>query len=174
MGDKGDVAGPERTTATSPHIGAVLRQGWVGYQVRMDEAMRAAGFDRRHPDGRVLRLCSEPGGRTISAIGRALGISRQGASKLVASLVDRGFVTAAASASDRREKVVSVTPLAVEYLAAIRAARTTIDDELRASLGPEVLAALTRLTDALSGGDRSRLDEQWRRIQRAAIGIDER
>ena len=46
--------------------------------------MAAAGFgERRFPDGRVLRLCSTPPGSTISAIGREIGITRQGAAKVV-------------------------------------------------------------------------------------------
>ena len=37
-------------------LGAALRQAWVGYHRRLDEAMAAAGFDDHgFPDGRVLR-----------------------------------------------------------------------------------------------------------------------
>ena len=46
--------------------------------------MAEAGFgERKFPDGRVLRVCSGRAGSTISAIGRELGITRQGASKVV-------------------------------------------------------------------------------------------
>ena len=91
-------------------LGPALRRAWIGYQRRLDRAMADAGFDeRRFPDGRVLRLCSEPAGSTISNIGRELGMTRQGASKLVSHLQDRGYVSVADSATSRREKAVTLT-----------------------------------------------------------------
>ena len=63
-------------------LGPALRRAWVGYQVRVDEEMDRTGFsDRRFPDGRVLRLCSDQAGTTISGIGRELDITRQGAAR---------------------------------------------------------------------------------------------
>ena len=85
-------------------LGPALRQAWVGYQRRLDEAMAAAGFDDRgFPDRRVLRMC--PIRRDdVSEIGRELGITRQGAAKVVASLRDRRYVTVTASDTSGREK----------------------------------------------------------------------
>src|SRR5882672_11311090 len=87
---------PVRAKSKTPErkigLGPALRRAWLGYQRRLDEAMAAAGFDeRRFPDGRVLRMCSGPAGATTSQIGRELGITRQGAGKIVGSLRDRGY-----------------------------------------------------------------------------------
>ena len=80
--------------------------------------MADAGFgERRFPDGRVLRVCSDERGSTISAIGRELGITRQGASKVVTELRDCGYVAIADSTTSKREKSVALTSLGVEYLA---------------------------------------------------------
>ena len=104
--------------STTVGLGAALRRAWLGYQLRLDEAMADAGFgDRRFPDGRVLRVCAGEAGSTISAIGRELGITRQGASKVVAQLSDRGYVVVADSSTSKREKSVVLTPLGVDYLA---------------------------------------------------------
>jgi DNA-binding MarR family transcriptional regulator len=46
-------------------------------------------------------------------MGRQFDVSRQAASKIVAELRELGYVEAAASATDRREKVVKLTPKAV-------------------------------------------------------------
>ena len=55
--------------------------------------MSEMGFgERRFPDGRVLRLCSPEAGSTISGIGRELGITRQGATKVVTHLRESGYV----------------------------------------------------------------------------------
>jgi DNA-binding MarR family transcriptional regulator len=133
-------------------LGPALRRAWIGYQLRLDEAMAAAGFgERRFPDGRVLRLCSNPAGSTISAVGREIGITRQGAAKVVARLSDRGYVSVADSASSGREKSVTVTARGMEYLKAQRRAAERIEVELRSELGAAGLSALNALLDALGG-----------------------
>jgi DNA-binding MarR family transcriptional regulator len=131
-------------------LGPALRQAWLGYQLRLDEAMAVAGFsERRLPDGRVLRLCSESHGSTISAIGRVLGITRQGAAKVVGHLLDRGYVSVADSATSGREKSVTLTPRGAEYLAAQRKAARGIERHLRSELGEEGFVGLRALLGAL-------------------------
>jgi DNA-binding MarR family transcriptional regulator len=133
-------------------LGPALRRAWIGYQLRLDEAMASAGFgERRFPDGRVLRLCSDPAGSTISAVGREIGITRQGAAKVVAHLSDRGYVTVADSVSSGREKSVTVTPRGIDYLEAQRSAARAIEGELRSELGAAGFSALQTLLGALGG-----------------------
>lgn len=150
--------------STSPSLGAGLRRAWLGYQLRMDRAMAEEGFgERTFPDGRVLRLCSGRAGSTISAIGRELGITRQGASKVVAHLRDRGYVAVVDSPTSKREKSVTVTARGTDYLTHQRAAARTIEDELRKELGETALAALGALLDALEMGKDLRLRAYLRR-----------
>lgn len=160
MSDRGQTQsagepGPERRGNGRPRaLGGALRSAWVGYQRRLDEAMAAAGFpDRRYPDGRVLRLCTGTGNVTASLIGRELGMTRQGAGKIVTTLRDRGYVVLEPSAADGREKVVTLTPLALDYLAAQRAAARQIERELRDRLGADAFDVLANLLDALGGQD---------------------
>ena len=150
-------------------LGAALRRAWLGYQLRLDEGLAAAGFgDRGFPDGRVLRICAaNPDGTTISQIGRELGITRQGASKTVASLRERRYVIVAPSATSGREKVVTLTPRAIDYLAAVRKTRQTIERQVRAELGPNAFAALTQLLDALHADDDMPLSDYIRKITHA-------
>jgi DNA-binding MarR family transcriptional regulator len=126
--------------------------------------MAEAGFgERTFPDGRVLRLCSVRAGSTISAIGRELGITRQGASKVVVHLRDRGYVVVADSPTSKREKSVVVTSRGTDYLRHQRAAARAIEDELRAGLGETVLSALGALLEALDAGEDVRLRAYLRR-----------
>jgi DNA-binding MarR family transcriptional regulator len=126
--------------------------------------MAEAGFgERRFPDGRVLRVCSDEDGSTISAVGRELGITRQGAGKVVAELRDRGFVEIADSTTSKREKSVVLTPLGSDYLARQRAAARAIEQEIRAELGEVTFAALGSLLVALDAGDGVRLRAYLRR-----------
>jgi DNA-binding MarR family transcriptional regulator len=120
----------------------------------MDEELAAQGFtDHRFADRSVLRMCSGPEDTTISQIGRGLGITRQGASKIVAGLSRRGYVTVTASPTSGREKIVRLTGRGAEYRAALRQAAQTIERDLRAEVGSEELECFCRVLDALSGGE---------------------
>jgi DNA-binding MarR family transcriptional regulator len=130
----------------------------VGYRRQLDDELAAAGFgDRGFPDGRVLRLCSGASDVTISQIGRELEITRQGASKIVAGLRDRGYVTLSPSPTDGREKMVKPTRRAVEFLAAQHEAARRIEARIRSELGADALDGLYRLLDALGEEDQPRL-----------------
>ena len=100
--------------------------------------------------------------RPISAIGRELGITRQGAGKVVGHLRDRGYVTVADSAVSKREKSVILTARGSDYLRAQRLAVKAIEDELRTELGSG-FNALTALLETLDPGDQVRLPAYLRR-----------
>jgi len=135
-----------------------LRRAWLGYQLQVDKAMVVAGFgERRFPDGQVLRLCSEPHGSTISGIGRMLGITRQGAGKVVCHLRDRGYVSVTDSATSGREKSVTLTPRGAEYLATQRKAARGIERRLRSEIGDIGFEALYSLLGALGEGEHPRM-----------------
>lgn len=158
MSDR-DPALPEclrarRASAQPRGLGGALRRAWVGYQRRLDEVMAAAGFaERRFPDGRVLRMCARSDQVTASEIGRELGITRQGAGKIVSALRDLGYVALEPSPTDGREKVVTLTPRAAAYLAAQEDAARRIERELHHLLGTPAIDALFSLLDALAGED---------------------
>jgi DNA-binding MarR family transcriptional regulator len=136
-------------------IGPALRRAWLGYQHRLDEAMAVAGFDdRKFPDGRILRLCSEGAGSTISGIGRESGMTRQGAGKVVNRLHHLGYISVSDSPTSGREKVVTITASGLRYLEEQRHAVRAIEEELRTELGDDVLASLQLLLGMLDqGGD---------------------
>lgn len=152
------AGGDNSTRLSSVGLGPALRRAWLGYQLRLDAAMADAGFgERRYPDGRVLRLCSGQTGSTISAIGRELGITRQGASKVVWHLRDHGYVAVADSATSRREKSVILTSRGIDYLRVQQAAARAIERELTAALGEEAFPALFTLLGALDPGEQARV-----------------
>jgi DNA-binding MarR family transcriptional regulator len=138
-------------TGTGPvPLADALHRAWTGYRRLVDEELAAAGFrDRSAPDRRVLRLCSGAEAVTISEIGRDLGITRQGASKIVAGLRDRGYVKLSPSPTDGREKIVTLTSHALAYLSAQRAAGQRIEAQLRRELGDHAFDALQRLLEVL-------------------------
>jgi DNA-binding MarR family transcriptional regulator len=159
-----DARADDSTRPSSHGLGPALRRAWVGYQLRLDAAMADAGFgERRLPDGRALRLCSGQAGSTISAIGRELGITRQGAGKVVAHLRDRGYVSIADSPTSKREKSVMLTSRGVDYLQTQRAAARAIEDDLRDALGETGFSSLHALLNALDDGEMTRMSTYLRR-----------
>lgn len=162
-------------TDTGPvPLGDALHRAWAGYRRRVDEELAAAGFrDRSSPDRRVLRLCSSATPVTISEIGRDLGITRQGASKIVAGLRDRGYVTLSPSPTDGREKIVTLTAHALAYLRAEKAAGRRIEARMRRELGDEAFEALHQLLEALAvqGRARPRLEQE---VERAELLVQTR
>lgn len=159
-----DAAADESPRTSPDGLGPALRRAWVGYQTRLDAAMADAGFgERRFPDGRVLRLCSGKAGSTISAIGRELGITRQGASNAVGHLRDRGYVSVADSLTSKREKSVVLTSRGLDYLKAHRAAAKAIEDELRSEIGEAAFSGLFDVLDVLGRGEQTQLRTYLRR-----------
>jgi len=157
------VGGGEASGTRPARLGGALRRAWVGYRRQLDHELAAAGFgDRGFPDGRVLRLCTGASDVTISQIGRELGITRQGASKIVASLRDRGYVTLSPSPTDGREKIVKPTQRAIEFLGAHREAAHRIEARISSELGPDALEGLYRLLDALGEEDQPSLADYLR------------
>ena len=139
-------------------LGAALRRAWVGYQGLLDEQMARSGLRRRNfPDGRVLHICARSSGTTISDIGRELGITRQGASKIVGVLREQGFVKLQSSPADGREKLVTLTRTATAYLDAQRDAAGAIERQMRAEVGDEAIESLYLLLGRLGGDDTPRL-----------------
>jgi DNA-binding MarR family transcriptional regulator len=68
----------------------------------------------------------------------------------VASLRDRGYVCITDSATDRREKIVTLTERAMSFLDAHRKAARKIERQLRAAVGADGFEALARLLLALA------------------------
>lgn len=147
-------------------MGGMLGRAWVGYRRRLDAELAAAGFDdQRMPDGRILRICVAARHVTTAQIGRELGITRQGASKIVASLRTRGYVTLEPSSTNGREKVVTPTHRAHDLLNAHRNAARAIETELRSEIGAQAFDALGQLLSALGGADQPRMRDY---LQQAA------
>ena len=88
-------------------LGMALRRALAGYRRQMDDQLATAGFRGwQFAAGRVLR-CAGPGATTISDVGRGLGITRQGASKVVAALREQGYLSVTPSDDDGREKILT-------------------------------------------------------------------
>lgn len=132
-------------------LARALRMALTGYWRLVGIELAEAGFaDRRFPEGRVLVMCAAPGDTTISDVGRRLRITRQGASKIVARLREDGYLHVSASATDGREKVLSLTARAEHFLATLHQAGRSVEARLREQIGAAGLEQLFVTLDLLA------------------------
>jgi DNA-binding MarR family transcriptional regulator len=156
-GAPGNDAGRDQADARGSGqyaLGMAMRRALAGYRRQMDDQLAAAGFGgRQFPAGRVLRMCAGPGVTTISDVGRGLGITRQGASKIVAALRERGYLSVTPSSDDGREKILTLTPRAVDALLASYRAAEAIEKRVRAEIGDAAMEQFFRVLDVVADGE---------------------
>jgi DNA-binding MarR family transcriptional regulator len=140
-------------------LGQALRIAWWSYVHRLDADMEAAGYpERRAAMNYVFALYAQPGPITISEMGRQFDVSRQAASKIVAELSRRGYVRTTPSPTDRREKVVKLTPKAVEHVTARRQAAGALDEAIRRRIGDAGVDRLHEVLDAVGEVSRGKAE----------------
>jgi DNA-binding MarR family transcriptional regulator len=115
---------------------ASLFAGWA----LADELQRRLGgegfADSRFADGVVFQhLVGGP--VTISTLAEKLGVTQQAASKSVADLQSRGYVSRRPDPADARARIVVLTDRGQAVIAAARKHRAAIDVELRKTLGED-------------------------------------
>lgn len=115
------------------------------YRNLVDEVVRelaARGYPDARPSHEYAMRAIRAGADNATELGRRLAITKQAAGKTIAALVERGYVTTAASPADARRKQIELT----EHGLALMREGAAIFDELRARwedrLGAEDLARL--------------------------------
>ncbi len=129
---------------------ASLFTGWA-LADELQRRLSADGFaDSRFADGVVFQhLIAGP--VTITTLADRLGVTQQAASKTVADLQRRGYVTRRTDPTDARARQVVLADRGEQVITAARNHRATVDAELREALGNNrVEHARQLLLDALT------------------------
>ncbi|HEY5262812.1 MAG TPA: hypothetical protein VIJ08_00935 [Acidimicrobiales bacterium] len=117
---------------------AMARERWIR---AMAQRLDALGFgDYRRSDPLVMRSLRS-GDVPLGSLGVTLGLTRQGARKVVSGLVERDFARVIASTVDSRRRIVQLTPRGRDYLRAVVATLRALNDEVVANVDAEQLAA---------------------------------
>ena len=82
---------------------------------------------------------------TISEIARLRGVSRQSVHRTVSGLVERGYLRLESAEGNRRDKVVSVTPLGQQKRERVGEHLRALEDEIAAVIGKERLETLREI-----------------------------
>lgn len=117
---------------------ASLFAGWA-LADELQRRLADEGFaDSRFADGVVFQhLVSGP--VTISTLAEQLGVTQQAASKSVADLEKRGYLSRRPDPADARARQVGLTERGQAVIAAARRHRAAIDGELRRALGDDAV-----------------------------------
>jgi DNA-binding MarR family transcriptional regulator len=117
---------------------AMARERWIR---AMAQRLSALGFeDYRRSDPLVMRSL-RAGDVPLGSLGVTLGLTRQGARKVVSGLVERGYAHVIASSVDTRRRIVQLTPKGRDYLRAVVRTLRALNDEVVAHVDTEQLAA---------------------------------
>ncbi|SEK96252.1 MarR family winged helix-turn-helix transcriptional regulator [Streptacidiphilus jiangxiensis] len=140
-----DAVADERVQAFGVLLTAAARlERLLGLAMERESGISHAMFEV------LLRLAAAPDGVTMGDLSRDAVLTSGGATRLVDRMVDAGLVLRRRSRTDRRIKVVTITPLGERKLAeaAQRHARA-IDEHVFQVLEPEQLAATVAGLDRL-------------------------
>jgi DNA-binding MarR family transcriptional regulator len=117
---------------------AQARERWIR---AMAQRLGSLGFhDYRRSDPLAMRSLRR-GEVTLGSLGVTLGVTRQGARKVVNGLVERGYAHVTTSSEDSRRRLVNLTPRGRDYLAAVVATLRAMHDEVVDNVDPQQLAA---------------------------------
>jgi DNA-binding MarR family transcriptional regulator len=126
----------------------------------MHEELRRRGHeDLRPAHGFVLNLVGE--GATTSELATRLGVTKQGAAKLVAGLVSTGYLERRAHASDRRATLISLTPRGRDALAAAADAQIDIEARWAELLGTNEMKTMRNALEHLAARSHATLRPTW-------------
>jgi DNA-binding MarR family transcriptional regulator len=132
-----------------------------GFRSIIDE-LHAELARRGHPDMRPAHGFALQAiglrGATATEVGRRLGISKQAAGKTIDRLAEIGYVHKSGDDSDRRRKLVRITPRGRDALAQSAMIFEDIRSRWRDTLGAARLSALEQDLRTMAPGETFRLD----------------
>jgi DNA-binding MarR family transcriptional regulator len=117
---------------------ALARERWIRAMAQRLSVLGFEGYRRSDP----LVMRSLRGGEVpLGSLAVTLGLTRQGARKVVSGLVERGYARVVPSTSDSRRRIVALTPEGRDYLRAVVATLRALNDEVVANVDADQLAA---------------------------------
>lgn len=128
---------------TTLPLGRLLTQATRHLVDEMHHRLAEQGFDDLRPAHGYVLNAAAAGGVTASALAVVLGVTKQGAAKVVVELEARGYVERTTT-DDRRARPIALTPRGRAALAAAEAIQRAIEEEWGAMVGTRSMATLRR------------------------------
>ena len=127
-----------------------LRRAARRFAVRFHESLAAAGCDDLTPRGTWAVQLLHGRDRSAGELTAALQVSKQAVSTLVEELVGKGYLERRPDPGDRRRTLLHLSERGERAATVIEASASAVEGELLTDVGPEDLAQLRRILDALA------------------------
>lgn len=131
--------------------GVLLRRLLEHLDGAVERSYVQAGLDYRPRFTPIVRALLNEGPASLRALAQRTGVTHSAVSQTVSQMAQRGWV-ALAPGADARERIVALTPLAIESLPRLEqrwAATTAASDSLDADIGQPLADVLLRALEAL-------------------------
>ena len=137
------------STVPRTDFGILLHQGYAAFKAGMQEHMGSAGFgDLGNSFGYVFRLLeAEP--RNLRQVAEALGMTPQGALKIIDDMVAKGYVVREADPGDGRVTLLRLTRRAAAALTEARRYHRSFEQGLARRMGARRAASLRAMLEEL-------------------------
>jgi DNA-binding MarR family transcriptional regulator len=131
-------------------FGVLLNLAFGALKARLHDHMRAAGFDDLGPSfGYVFRLLDRDS-PSLAELAATLGMTPQGALKIVSDMTAKGYVNRADDASDARVRRLVLAPRGKRALAEARKFHSRFERELGTQLGERRVASARAVLEAMA------------------------
>jgi DNA-binding MarR family transcriptional regulator len=132
-----------------PDIAALLEAAYGALVTEVHRQLDAAGFaDIRPAHGKVFETIGKDGNR-VTAMAEQAQITKAAMVELVDHLAARGYLVRSPDPSDRRAKIVRLTPRGWEAVQVASAAIADVERRWAAALGAQPMQRLRRALDEL-------------------------
>jgi DNA-binding MarR family transcriptional regulator len=136
---------PEETPIS---VGVLLFIPYRHMEQRILAAVKAGGYDISLAQARVFQRLDRNGSR-LTDLAQAAQMSKQAAAFLVDDLEAGGYVERVPDPTDRRARLIRITPLGRDAVAVALVEQRRVEAEWEARLGPERMSDLRQALEDL-------------------------
>lgn len=152
--------------------GVLLRRLIEHLDAAVEQTYVDAGLDYRPRFTPIVRALLNEGPASLRVLAKRTGVTHSAVSQTVSQMATRGWVALEAG-EDARERIVALTPFAMEKLPLLQrcwAATDVASDSLDADIGQPLADVLIRALDAL---ERRSLSDRLAAAAASTIGVDQ-
>lgn len=152
-------------TAPDPHLARLFAMAYRQLIDGLHERLVEAGWTDVRPAFGFVLLAARLRPTTTTELGVLMGTTKQAASKLVATMVDAGYVRHGAGSDDGRQRPVVLTARGGQLLAAVEQIYDDLEAEWARVIGTTAVQRLrrdvSRVLRAANGGELPAVRPTW-------------
>lgn len=140
------------STAGTSDFGILLNVAFGTFKAQLHARLAQAGFDDLGSSfGYVFRMLqAQP--QSLSQVASGLGITSQGALKVINDMVAKGYVERHEEPGDGRVKRLALTPRALAAMAEAQRFHQQFEQDLAAKFGQAPMASMRLILEAMYAG----------------------